>query len=418
MSQLAELQHARRHPSANWKKCYPLIVTIVFTLLASLSPAGLVTAAPGETGERRPERAIDPPSVSARAVFSFDLASGVVLYQKNPTERMQVGSTVKVATALVVMKHGNLDDEVLILESDEVDWTMYSNMQLRAGDTLTVGTLLYGLLLPSGGDGANALARHVGSTISGSDDPKTAIDAFVKAMNDLATELGLKNSRFANPSGIDAENSYSSAQDIAILFGELMKNETLAGIVAEPAYSFNSVGPESRQYQAETTNELLGQRGVIGGKTGSTADAGGCVVLARQMNNGANTVVTAIIGADLTYDDAGKVTEDARWDDARKILGDMDARFIWVVPGVEGAFPGLAEEMTAWQVEFRDPPTVPVPTGDDTPATYQLVLGPPVAAGERCGSVELLVGGSAVGSIPVYQSGAQATLPVLGGWAS
>lgn len=408
----------RHQPPVRWERLHTLIATVLITLLVSLSSAGVVTAAPSATGDARHARAIDPPSVSARAVFAFDLASGVVLYEKNPKERMQVGSTVKIATALAVIKHGNLADEVPIVESDLVDIETYSNMQLTAGDTLTVGTLLYGLLVPSGNDGADALARHVGSQISGSDDLDTATGAFVQAMNDLAAELGLKNTRFANPSGIDQPNSYSSAQDIAILFGELMKDPKLAAIVAEPAYSFYSVGSQPRQYQGQTTNQLLGKQGVIGGKTGTTAAAGGGVVLARQMNDGSNTVITAVIGADVTYDDANNVVEDVRWDDAGEILADMDARFAWVVPGAEGTFPGLAEEMTAWQVQFKEPPIVPVSTGENTPTTYQLVLGPKGEAGELCGSVQLLVEGSAVGSIPVYQMGAQATIPILDRWAA
>lgn len=399
----------RHQPPARWVRLRSLIATLLIALLVSAGSMGVVTAAPGAPGPARPILAIDPPSVSAKAIFSFDLASGVVLYEKNPTERMQVGSTVKIATALAVMKHGNLADEVPILDSDLVDWETYSNMRLTAGDTLTVGTLLYGLLLPSGNDSANALARHVGGQISGSEDPDTATLAFVEAMNDIVADLGLKNTRFANPSGIDDRNSYSSAQDIAILFGELMKDEKLAAIVAEPAYSFYSVGSQPRQYEGRTTNQLLNQQGVIGGKTGTTGAAGGNVVLARRMNEGANTVITAVLGAKVTYDNAGAVGEDVRWDDARKILDDMDARFAWVVPGSEGTFPGLAEEMTVWQVEFKDPPTIPVPTGEETPTTYQLVLGPTAKAGEECGSVQLLVGGSAVGSIPVYQTGAQVT---------
>jgi D-alanyl-D-alanine carboxypeptidase (penicillin-binding protein 5/6) len=393
-------------------------VTLLVTLIVMRGLVGSAMATPGAPEEARPASAIDPPSVSADAIFSFDLASGVILYEKNPTKRMQVGSTLKVMTALVVMKYGNLEDEVRILKSDEVDIKRYSNMQLTAGDTLTVGTLLYGLLIPSGNDGANALARHVGSQISGSDDPGTATAAFVQAMNDLAAEIGLKNSRFANPSGVDAKNSYSSAQDIAILFGELMKNPKLAAIVAEPAYSFYSVGPEARQYQGQTTNQLLGQRGVIGGKTGTTPEAGGGVVFARQMNGGANTVITAVLGSDVTYDDMDMVVDDVRWDDARKILDDMDARFTWVVPGSEGTFPGLAEEMTVWQVEFKDPPAVPIPVDADTPMAYQLVLGPVAEAGEQCGAVRLLVGGNAVGSIPVYQRGAQAHMTDLLAWAA
>lgn len=390
-----------------------LLVSIILT-----STAGSIAAAPGAASETRPASAIDPPAVSARAIFSYDLTSGVVLYEKNPTERMQVGSTVKIMTALVVMKLGKLDDEVLILESDEVDVEMYSNMQLVAGDTLTVGTLLYGLLLPSGNDGANALARHIGGQISGSDDPNTAINAFVEAMNDMAAELGLRNSNFTNPSGIDSKNSYSSAQDIAILFGRLMKDPKLADIVAQPAYSFLSAGPRPRQYQGQTTNELLNKSGVIGGKTGTTDDAGGCVVFARQVNGGANTVITAVLGSEVTYDSTGMKAEDVRWDDAQNILNEMDARFSWVVPGADDTFPGLAEEMAIWQVEFRDPPAIPVPSGGDSWTTYQLVLGPPVEAGERCGTLRLLVSGRTVGSIPIYQTGAAASLPPVLAWAA
>ena len=322
---------------------------------------------------------------------------------------MQIGSTVKVATALVVMKHGNPADEVLIDELDTVDITVYSNMQLQAGDTLTVGTLLYGLLLPSGNDGALALARHVGSQLCGCEDRNDAVGAFVQAMNDYAAELGLENTKFTNPGGIDAENTYSSARDIAILFGELMQNERLAGIVAEPAYSFFSAGPENRNYQESTTNRLLGQLGVIGGKTGTTGEAGACVVLARQMNGGASTVITAVLGSDVAYQDNMIVEgSDLRWDDARAIFGAMDQQFAWVTPGAEGTFPGLAEEMAVWQVQFNNPPTIPYPTSGAT-AAYQLILDGS-GAGDESGMVRLFYDQQQVGNVPVYASSARSSM--------
>jgi D-alanyl-D-alanine carboxypeptidase len=330
------------------------------------------------------------------------MTTGIVLYEKDPDKRMQIGSTVKVATALVVMKYGNTEDQVKIQKLDTVDIAVYSNMQLQEGDTLTVGTLLYGLLLPSGNDGALALARHVGEQMCSCDDRNDAIGAFVQAMNDLAEELGLENTRFTNPSGIDAEQTYSSARDIAILFSELMKNEKLAGIVAEPAYSFYSVGPEARNYQSQTTNQLLGQLGVIGGKTGTTGEAGACVVLAREVNGGSNTVITAILGSDVTYEgDAIVEGSDKRWDEARSIFTAMDQQFAWVTPGTEGTFPGLADEMAVWQVEFQNPPAVPYPQAG-VEATYQLVLGEPGEAGAEGGSVRLYYDQEQVGSVPVY----------------
>lgn len=391
-----------------------LTACIAFTLLtATLAP---VAARPGfETGHGVASSGIPSPEVTARGVFSYDLTTGITLYESNPDEQMQIGSTVKVATALVVMQHGNPADEVLIEESDTVDITVYSNMQLMAGDTLTVGTLLYGLLLPSGNDGALALARHVGSQICGCDDRNDALDAFVGAMNDYADELGLENTRFTNPSGIDSENTYSSARDIAIMFGELMQNERLARIVAEPAYSFFSVGPDSRNYQSPNTNQLLGQLGVIGGKTGTTGEAGACVVLAREVNGGANLVITAVLGSDVAYED-GAIVEgsDLRWNDARTIFGAMDEQFAWVTPGAEGTFPGLAEEMAVWQVQFDDPPTIPYPTSG-TDATYQLVLGTGGENGDEGGSVRLFYDQQQVGNVPVFYSSARASTSARAG---
>lgn len=381
----------------------PLLVTLALGL-AGVVPA---TGAPGRQAPADRTAAVAAPDVTAQGVFSFDLASGITLYEKNPDEQMQIGSTVKVATALVVMKHGDPADEVLIEESDTVDITVYSNMQLEAGDTLTVGTLLYGLLVPSGSDGASALARHVGLDLCGCDNADDALDAFVGAMNDYATELGLENTLFTNPSGIDAENTYSTARDIAVMFGELMKNERLAGIVAEPAYQFTSAGPEARNYSSSTTNELLGQLGVVGGKTGSTEAAGACVVLAREVNGGSNTVITAVLGADLEYQDSVIVEgSDERWNDARTIFETMDEQFAWVTPGAEGTFPGLAEEMAVWQVQFNDPPTIPYPTSGAT-AAYQLVLSGEGADAEG-GAVRLYFDQQQVGSVPVYYTVAQA----------
>ncbi len=234
--------------------------------------------------------------------------TGIKLFAKNENERMPIGSTVKIVTALVTMKYAELDQQVTIVKDDLVDNATESNMNLQVGDTLTVSQLLYGLLIPSGSDGANALARHVGKIITGSDDPIAQYDAFVGAMNSYVADLGLENSRFTNPHGLDAPNSYSSARDIAVLGSLLMKDDFLAGIVKEPGYSFVSVGPEARQYQGAPTNHLLGQSGVVGIKTGSTEEAGGCVVLARQVNSGGSLVITAVLNADLAYDAAGHIT--------------------------------------------------------------------------------------------------------------
>jgi D-alanyl-D-alanine carboxypeptidase (penicillin-binding protein 5/6) len=370
---------------------------VTLALLASLLMLSALGAAPAA--------ALEPPDLTAAGVYAYDLATGIVLYEKNADDRRQVGSTVKVATALTVMKHGNPADEVVIEEGDTVDITMYSNMQLTAGDTLTVGTLLYGLLLPSGNDGALALARHVGYGLCECDDANEARSAFMDAMNAMVADLGLTNTHFENPDGIDHDSAYSSAHDMAILFGELMKDERLASIIAEPAYSFWSVGETPRNYTGSTTNQLLGTNGVIGGKTGTTSEAGACVVLAREVAGGQATVVTAILGAEVEYDANSFVVEgsDQRWNDANALFAAMDQQFEWVVPGADGTFPGLDEEMAVWDVSLAGSPLIPYPAEGVT-ASYQLVLG----EGGSGGEVHLFFDEEQVGSVPVESTAARA----------
>ncbi|HYH10898.1 MAG TPA: serine hydrolase [Thermomicrobiales bacterium] len=345
--------------------------------------------------------AIQVPDVTAQGVYAYDLNTGIELFAKNEHERMSIGSVVKIVTALVTVKHANLDDEVVIIEADLVDDPSYSNMGLNAGDTLTVSQLLYGLLIPSGSDGADALARHVGKIITGSDDPIAQYDAFVREMNAFIAEQGLENTRFTNPHGIDAPNNYSTAYDISILSGLLMKNEDLARIVGEPGYSFVSVGPEARQYEDQNTNQMLGQSGVVGIKTGSTDEAGGCVVLARTTNNGNSTVITAVLGSDLTYDANSAIVTDERWTDASRLFEFMDATFVWVPVNDGATFADLPTELSVWNVQITGNPTIPVTNGGETQTRYQLTLNP-----DGGGTLEIYFDQDRVGSIPLEPASA------------
>jgi hypothetical protein len=133
------------------------------------------------------------------------------------------------------------------------------------------------------------------------------------------------------------------------------------------------------------------------------------VVLARQVNGGSNTVITAVLGADVEYQDSVIVDgSDERWNDARAIFGAMDDQFAWVTPGAEGTFPGLAEEMAVWQVEFNDPPSIPYPSTETTTA-YQLVLQGQGGAGDEGGAVRLYYDQEQVGSVPVYYTAAKSS---------
>lgn len=367
---------------------FTLACALLATLLVTLSiPAPNVAAA------------LPAPDVTATGVYAFDAGTGIELFAKDEHERVSIGSTVKIVSALVTVKHAELDDEVTIVEDDLVDTAVYSNMNLQAGDTLTVSQLLYGLMIPSGSDGANALARYVGGIITGSDDPIAQYDGFINEMNAFVAEHGFKDTRFSNPHGNDAPNNYSSAYDIAHLGALLMEDEFLASVVSEPGYSFTSVGPEARNYQASNTNALLGQSGVVGIKTGSTEEAGGCVVLAREVNNGNSMVVSAVLGADLQYDASGGIAVDQRWDDASRLIAFTDATFMWLPLADATTFRNLPTELAVWNVQVEGNPYVPITTGDDILTRYQLALNP-----DGGGSIDIYYDNNRVGSLPL-QSG-------------
>lgn len=210
------------------------------------------------------ETAAAAPDSSASSVILIHADSGEVLYQKNADAQMLIASTTKIMTALVILEHCDPDDVVEIsAESIAVEG---SSMYLRAGEKLTVSDLLYGMLLVSGNDAASALAFHC----SGS------IEDFALLMNQKASELGLKNSSFKNPHGLDAEGHYSSAADLAQIMRAAMQIPLFAEIVSTKSCTINE-----RTYINH--NRLLwSYKGMLGGKTGYTMAAGRSLVTCAE----------------------------------------------------------------------------------------------------------------------------------------
>lgn len=370
--------------------------------------------------------ALAPPDVTAEAVYAFDMTSGTAMYGKNIFERRQIGSVVKIMTALVVVNNAkDLNAQVTIVDQDMVE-EGYTNMALKPGDVLTVSQLLYGMLIPSGGDAAKALARYVGSQLGGTKDPQIAYETFITEMNRYATELGLKNSRFVNADGADSDNAYSCAYDVGVLSELLMGNETLASIVKEPAYQLTS--PGGKTYAQDSSNKfLLGGSGytdpsVVGIKTGTEQAAGGNISIARKVNSGANTVIIVILGSRHVFNGEVDPTTgqpnagadiDERYADGQAIFAAMDAQFTWATPDAVDALGGLNQEMAIWGVAWKSPPAIPIPNVDGASLGYQLVLGEPADAGKRVGSVYLYYGDTRVGALPVYQASALRSAPFI-----
>ena len=198
--------------------------------------------------------------ISAAAAIAYEPVTGTVLYEKNADKRMLVASTTKIMTALIVLENCALEEPVTVTMQDAA--VEGSSMYLKPGEYYTVEDVLYGLLLASGNDAAAALAEHTAGSIEG----------FAALMNDKCAELGLQNTHFVNPHGLDDEEHYSSARDLALITAAAMENETFRTIFSTEAHVVNGVCYTNH-------NKLLDMdERCTGGKTGYTEHAGRILV--------------------------------------------------------------------------------------------------------------------------------------------
>ena len=219
-----------------------------------------------------PANAVDapePPEIMAEnAIVISDFNE--VLYDRNAHQRTAMASTTKIMTAIVAARYGNLDQEVLIDESDIVG---EASMGLWVGETVTLRDLLYGLLLPSGNDAAHAIARTIGWK-KGMTDPEEAVGNFIALMNQTAREYQLRDTHFMNPHGLDEWGHYSTPFDLAIMLRAALNYEVIRDTMQ--TLSINAGG-----HELWNGNRLYGMRDdVIGGKTGYTEAANFCLAAA------------------------------------------------------------------------------------------------------------------------------------------
>lgn len=221
----------------------------------------------------------DALSVSAAAAVLMDAESGRVLYEHNAYTPMLIASTTKIMTALTALRHYDLGETVTV--SREVTLTEGSSMYLKEGEKLTVEELLYGLLLASGNDASEALARHCGDRAR-----------FVGWMNELAEEIGMTASCFENPSGLDGVNHKASAYDMAKLAACAMEDPTFARMVSTRSITIGD-------RVLNNHNKLLWQlEGCVGLKTGYTKAAGRTLVSAVERDGCMLIAVTLCDGND------------------------------------------------------------------------------------------------------------------------
>lgn len=216
--------------------------------------------------------------VSAASAILMDADTGEVLYEKNAERRMLIASTTKIMTALITIEYGGLRDIVTVKQEHMAEG---SSMYLKPGEELTVEALLYGLMLCSGNDAALALADHCGGT-----------EQFVSRMNETARRIGMENTSFANPNGLDDEVHYSTARDLALLAAYAADNPTFMRICST---SDAAVGSRTMTNH----NKLLRRLdGCVGMKTGYTKAAGRTLVSCVRRDGHCLVAVTLQDGND------------------------------------------------------------------------------------------------------------------------
>lgn len=362
-----------------------LAALLVLTALAPASGGLSAASAQDEGAGQTPESEPQGPEIEAEAWALMDAESGTHLAGKDPDKRLPVASTAKVMSALVAFEEGvDLQREVVISqEAEEFVGFTYSNIGLIAGERVSVRDLLVASLVPSGTEAVYALAEAVGGSA----------DNFVQMMNDQAASMGLENTNFETPAGLDTQDSYSSARDLAEIARAAMEYPEFAEIVAMQGATIST---NSREIEVFNTNNLLYlYPEATGIKTGTSPEAGPCLVASAE--DGGESYIAVVLNAEedqyrfeaarsllgysfASYEQAPLVQEDEVFEELQvpfRREESVDLVAAQEVVGPEG--PGIEVEH---RVETREPP-------------------PQAEAGQELGQVEAVVDGQSIGSSPL-----------------
>ncbi len=335
-----------------------------------------------------------PPKISAASAVVMDAGTGRVLYEKEGRTPRLIASTTKLMTALVALESGHGLEETVTVRPQ---WAGVegSSIYLRPGEEITLEALLYGLLLRSGNDAALAIAGHCGETV----------EDFVVQMNVKARELGMADTSFANPNGLDAENHRSTAYDMALLARACLENEALAKIAATKSITLGT-----RTFTNH--NKLLWRyEGCIGLKTGYTKEAGRTLVSAAKRDG--MTLICVTLNAPSDW-------------------ADHAALFDWGFAHYEARTLSRAgERVGQLPVSGGLSPVCPVVTGVDQSAALasgekleaawelsEAALTAPVSAGTQAGEIVYYVNSKELVRVPLAagQDVADISAPKRGGW--
>ena len=234
-------------------------------------------------------------SVSAKAAVVLNGDDGEVIFSKNDDQKLPMASTTKIMTGLLLCEYGNFEREITVTE--KMLMVEGSSMGLLPGDKITLHDLLYGLMLASGNDAANVIAYVLGGSI----------DGFVNQMNQKAKELGLDNTHFATPSGLDADDHYTTAYELGKLTLYAMKNAEFAKAVSCEKATLNYGNPPYKRSLTNHNKMLKMYDGAVGVKTGFTKKSGRCLVTAAKRDG--KFVIAVTLNAPSDWSDHKKLLD-------------------------------------------------------------------------------------------------------------
>ena len=311
--------------------------------------------------------------ISAQSALVLDASTGRVLYEKNADQRSLIASTTKIMTALIVCEQCNVLDRMRIPQA--AVGIEGSSMYLQAGEVLTVQELLYGMMLHSGNDAATALAIYCAGTVEG----------FAELMNDKARSLGLKDTHFTNPHGLDAPDHYSTARDLAVLSAYAIKNPIFAKTVGARQVT---VGSRSLRNHNKLLWRVEGANGV---KTGYTR-AAGRILVSGACRDG-RQLISVTIHAPDDWNDHAYLLEDgfSRFTHTQIIQKDQYMGSLDVLEGTDSTVSLLAEEGFSFPMAKGEQISVELPGLGFVYA--------PVTEGAEAGYAHILVDGVSVGKV-------------------
>lgn len=318
---------------------------------------------------------LDKPQISSTAAILMEQDTNRVLFGKNERKKVKIASTTKILTAIVAVENKDLDDKVVI--SKKAALTGGSIVGLKSGSEVTLKALMYGMLLKSGNDCAVAIAEYVGGSV----------DEFAKMMNKKAYEIGAKDTHCTNPHGLDTEDNYSTAYDIALITCYAKTNEVLSQVLGTKSITLNF--GNSPKYLANTNRLLSTYEYCDGGKTGFTNMANRCLVATAKKED--LKIVAVVLGATTTDIRFGETKTLLKYGIENYKMTDVSQSIKWYID-----IPVYKGNIHSYVRKFEFSQRLPLKDGEleEIYISQSVVpsLNAPVIRGTYLGKIELYIG--------------------------